>query len=253
MTPTQFIREIAIKTGQAESPRKTVEYQDIEYQGIEDEHCWLCGGETHGQGRPISKAIKKTFMDHDRALRRDSNSICRGCAFCLAIRHLRNYSILVTTEYIKHPGRDEWREILFSPPEPPFLAVLSISGQKHLHFKGEIAQDTDYYPILLEETPVVIDRARLKEIVEIFEILYSNGFSKMEIETGEYKQHRILDFGIARWEKIEEKVSQYRGSGLFNVASYIAQENENLKIKKEEKICITTSKPAREKKQLRLF
>jgi CRISPR type IV-associated protein Csf1 len=255
LTPTQFICEIALKTGQAESPRKIVEYEDIEYQNVNDKYCWLCGGEINGKGQSINKAIKNTFMDYDRAMMRDSNSICQGCSFCLSKSSLRNYSILVTGDYLKHPGRNEWREILFDPPEPPFLAILSVSGQKWLHFKSEIAEDIDFFPIMLEEMPVTIDRKLLRKILNIFEILYSNGFSKTEIETGEYKQHRILEFGIEKWEKLEESISKYRGNGLFNVVNYIAQEQEELKIKKEgeEKECITTSKQTKEKKQLQLF
>jgi len=265
MTPTQFIRQVALKTGKAKAPRKIIEYRDFEYEDVEDEYCWLCGGKTEGKGRPIKKAIKGTFLDQPYARKKDSKSICKGCAFCLDSKNssLRNYSILATEKGLQHPGRNEWRQILFNPPDPPFLAILSVSGQKHLHFKGGIAQDTNYYPILLEEMSVVIDKKKLSHITWLVEVLYSNGFSKTEIQEGKYKQHRIMEFGISRWEELEDKLKPYRPSGLMEVALYIAQEQENLVFEKKKEVyktkkedegeCITISKQKKEIKQLRLF
>lgn len=255
MTVTQFIRQAAMNNQKVQTPRKTITYEDIKLKKVEDKYCWLCGGKTKGQGLSTNTAIKKTFMDYDRAKNHSSNNICAGCAFCLKHRSLRNYSILATKDRLHHPGRNEWREILFNPPEPPFVAIITLSGQKHLHFKGQIAESQDFYPVLLEETEVIIDQVELARILNTVEFLYSNGFTKTEIETGNYKQHRILDFGINEWEKLESRIKEYRPSGLLDVALYIAQKQSGpeYRLQKEEEKCITTSKPKKEKKQLRLF
>jgi len=256
MTNTQFIRKAALNSKKVETKRRTISYEDLDYQKVEDKLCWLCGGETEYVGRPVSEAIKMTFTDHSRAKMQESESICRGCSFCLdnENRSLRNYSILATKEKLYHPGRDDWRKILIDPPGQPFIAIMAVSGQKHLHFKASISQSIDYYPALLEEREIIIIREVLEEILKYFETLYSNLFTKTEIRTGEYKQHRIMDFGIERWEVIESNISQWRPSGLLDVADYVAQEQEGLKFEKKEieKECITTSKPTRKRKQLRL-
>jgi len=119
LTPTQFLREAALKTKTVPVKMgKVVEYADVPTEPVDDQYCWLCGGKTGGRGVPIKKAIKPTFTDADRARCTASQSICRGCAFSLAYTPLRNYSILATEHTLYHPGRDEIRNLLLHPAHP---------------------------------------------------------------------------------------------------------------------------------------
>lgn len=147
-TPTQFLYQAAMATRKVPvAMKKVVEYEDVESVDTDEERCWLCGGPTHGKGQPVKKAIKVTFTDRDRAQVPESSFVCTGCFFCLSFRSLRNYSICVTKDELRHPDRPTLRELLINPPDPPFLLLIATSGQKWLHFKGELAYGRDGYPV----------------------------------------------------------------------------------------------------------
>lgn len=249
LTPTQLIRQAALKTGTVVTPtpwkprkpgkkiRKSemnqvqvgdhvgVVMSDPEMQDVSDEACWLCGGETGGQGLPVKKAILDTFTDHDMARQPASQSVCSGCAFCLSFLSLRNYSILATQGELRHPTRAELRDILLNPPEPPFVLCIATSGQKWLHFKGEVSYSRNGYPVQLEETRVYVDTSQLEHVLVLVENLYTV-FSKKEILSGEYSQNRIKKFGLARFQRIEKQAATYRGQRLFELGVFVAQKRE---------------------------
>ena len=249
LTPTQFIREAALKTGTVVTPtpwkprkpgkkiRKSEanqvqvgEFTGVvmtgpEMQDVPDEACWLCGGETGGRGLPVKKAILDTFTDRDMARHPASQSVCSGCAFCLSFMSLRNYSILATRNELRHPSRAKIRDILLNPPEPPFVLCIATSGQKWLHFKGEVSYSQNNYPIQLEETRVYVDTGQLERILVLVEDLYTV-FSKKEILSGEYSQNRIRKFGLAKFQRIEKQAAKFRGQRLFQLGVFVAQKKE---------------------------
>lgn len=227
ITGTQLIRQAALLTKSVElKPGKILTYNDPELTQVEDAVCWLCGGQIKdGLGMPTKKRIGDTFTDHPYARAHESRSLCPGCVFCLSMRELRNYSVLATLQGISHPGRAEWREILLSPPEPPFVACLAVSGQKHLTFKAPVNYSREAFVVLLEEQAVEVVPDKLREVLTITEELYLY-FTKDEIESGQYSQHRIQECGISKWEEIENKIRRWRRTRLFNLALFVAQRGE---------------------------
>lgn len=260
LTATQFIRLAALKTPRVEvAMGKVVEYQDAEMESVEDTRCWLCGGDTNGQGMSTKKAIKPTFTNHDAARAPVSKSVCMGCAFCLSPRELRNYSILATEQGLKHPTRPEIRDILLGPPEPPFVLCLAVSGQKHLHFRAAIAYSRDDFSVQLEEVRTYVDRNFLPELLEWIEQLYTV-FTKEEIKIGQYSQNRIKQLGINKFLELEKRAGLHRGRRLFDLAVFVAQKREvDLEVdapaaeQEKEEQCITILTPEIENKQLHLF
>lgn len=249
LSPTQFIREAALKTGTVVTPtpwkprkpgkkiRKSemnqvqvgdfvgVVMSDPEMQDVPDEVCWLCGGKTEGRGLPVKKAILDTFTDRDMARQPASQSVCQGCAFCLSFLSLRNYSILATQDELRHPTRAEIRNVLLDPPGPPFVLCIATSGQKWLHFKGEVSYSQNNYPAQLEETRVYVDTVQLEQILLLVEDLYT-AFSKAEILSGKYSQNRIKKFGLARFQQVERQAAKFRGQRLFDLGVFVAQKRE---------------------------
>ena len=224
-TASQLIRQAALKTSIVKVREKEINYTDPPLIDTSDQVCWLCGGETGGKGLPTKKAIKPTFTDHPCARGYGSSSICPGCAFCLTARELRNYSILATTDRLSHPSRAEWREILINPPEPPFVMCLAVSGQKHLSFKAPVNLERGHYAVLLEEREIFVTPGRIEQAIEAVEALYAY-FSKAEIETGRYSQHKIKQCGISRWGQLEAAIENWRGRPLFDLAVFVAQKRE---------------------------
>ncbi len=279
LTPTQFIREAALKTGTVVTPtpwkdkpadkkvRKSEEGKirmgdyvgvvmgDPELEDVSDEHCWLCGGESSGRGRQVKRAILDTFTDRDKARAPWSGSICPGCAFCLSYTTLRNYSILATEEGLRHPGRAEIKGLLLEPPEPPFVLCIAVSGQKWLHFRAEIAYSRDGYPVQYEETRVTVDRTTLGPLLDSVEQLYTV-FTKAEILSGSYGQNRIRVFGLKRFQELEAMAALVRGSRLFDLAVFVAQKKEievPAPAPEKEEPCTTISTPTIQSGQLELF
>ncbi|MBW2672560.1 MAG: hypothetical protein JRD89_03975 [Deltaproteobacteria bacterium] len=238
LTPTQFIRQAALKTPHVPvAMGKVVEYTDVPLADVPDTRCWLCGGLTGGRGQPVKKTIKDTFTDRDKARWPGSKSVCPGCAFCLSFMSLRNYSILATEAGLRHPSRPEIRNFLLEPPEPPFVFCIAISGQRWLHFRAQVAYDRDGFPVQFEDTMVCVWRKPLTDWLSVIEQLYAV-FSKEEIRTGRYNQNRIKQFGLAEFQAMEEKIAPHRGTRLFDLAIFVAQKLEEKK--KEEKPCSTT-------------
>lgn len=279
LTPTQLIREAALKTGTVVTPtlwkekppdkkvRKSEASQvevaghvgiamaDVADEDVPDWQCWLCGGKTEGRGLPVKKAILPTFTDRDKARGRKSQSVCRGCAFCLSHLSLRNYSILATEQGMRHPTRPEIRELLLEPPEPPFVICIAVSGQKWLHFRAQVAYSRDGYPVQVEETSVCVERPILRQWLDAVELLYTV-FSKEEIRTGRYSQNRIKEFGLLRFQAAEAMVAPSRGTRLFDLAVFVAQKREieaPAAEPEKEDLCITTSTQTTPLGQLQLF
>lgn len=254
LTTTQFIRQAALLTPQVPvAMGKVVKYADVPLVDVGDTSCWLCGGVTSGHGQPVKKAIKPTFTNVDMSRASASKSVCPGCVFCLSFRELRNYSILATGKGLKHPTRPEMRDWLLSPPEPPFVLCVAVSGQKHLTFRAQVAYSRDGYPVQYEETPVYIDRPALAMMLDLIEQLYAV-FTKAEILSGQYGQSRIRQFGLGEFQRIEVDLAPYRGSRLFDLSVFVAQKQEAPAVEPErEEKCITTSTPTKSTQPSPLF
>lgn len=258
MTSTQFIRRAALQTYKVPvAMGKVMEYQDVPLVDVDDVRCWLCGGATGYRGQPVKKAIKDTFTNHDMARVPWSKSVCPGCAFCLAQKPLRNYSILATEDKLMHPTRPEIRGLLLEPPESPFILCIAVSGQKHLHFRAQVAYDRDGFPVQMEETSVCVWRGTLAKWLGFIERLYSV-FSKEEIRTGHYGQNRIRQFGLNEFQEVESGLAPHRGTRLFDLAVFVAQKPEATPApqpekRKEEEPCTTTSTPTTKPLQPQLF
>lgn len=195
-----------------------------------DAVCWLCGGETGGIGWPLRDAIADTFTNHNLARRLDSRTICQACAALAhkdtwedyVARHpdmglktgctmsWRCYSHIFAAGLHACPFRQEWRRWLLEPPPPPFLFVMSTSGQKHLIFRGRVAHDRENFPLQVEDDSVLVERGTFAQCLAAFEALYASGFSKKSITTGRYHHGQLLKVGLAAWRPLEERMRPWR-------------------------------------------
>lgn len=220
LCPTKFIYSAALQNPHVETPTgKIVTYKPAE-TGNQKEFCWLCGCVTFGH--PKKKIIKPTFTDHDLANLPWSEVVCEHCAWALSYRELRNYSILATEKILYHPSRPIIRAALLYPPEPPFLLAVAESGQRWLHFKAKVNLSNKRFLVRLDSFDVTVNPEQFKALLEPIEELYQT-FTKAEIESGNYQSHRIREFGMERWERIESIIEPVRKSSLFRLAIFVAQ------------------------------
>ena len=117
--------------------------------------------------------------------------------------------------------RVEIREYLLNPPQPPFTIAIAESGQKHIIPWALEAQSKDFFPVQFELDTVYID-ARFKEFLTSYEELMTLGFSKAEIDSGDYRSERLIKVFDKYWE-FEEKIARIRGTRLIQLISYVAQ------------------------------
>jgi len=118
--------------------------------------------------------------------------------------------------------RNQIREWLCNPPEPPFTIAIAESGQKHILFLAQEAHDRDRFPIQFELDAMLIDRAEFLSTLNIYESLMALSFSKTEIDSGHYRSDRLLAY-MAKWEPLEYAIAPHRGRRLLQLISHVAK------------------------------
>jgi CRISPR type IV-associated protein Csf1 len=123
--------------------------------------------------------------------------------------------------------RVQIREWLINPPQPPFEIVLAESGQKHLLPFARVALNRDKFPVLFEQDVLQVDRNRFIRLLAAYERLLALGFSKTEIDTGNWRTDR-LSAVLSDWWELEEVVQGVRGTRLLSLVSFVAQRPETV-------------------------
>jgi len=191
--------------------------------------CRICG--QNGIGLPFSAWVRDTFTDWDKIL--PGEIICHACQFIFAEsseilaarvgkdkpQRMRNYSHFVVGGKwwpLSKAEKARMVEILRSDFE---IAVIADSGQKHIIFRA--------VPSVIQfEEHQIRDVGMALALLDIVQALYA-GFSKVEIETGQYRQQRIIKFGLTEWYELEQQIAPLRGSITFNLALFLAQKKGN--------------------------
>ena len=219
-----------------------------------DAYCYLCGGETGGVGWHLKDVIGVSFTDITQALVPQSKTMCQACtatsksegwaqyvaahpdrglpaffpkkdggASPRALNWLYHSHLFALTHH-ECPDRKRWREILLSPPAPPFVAVLAASGKKQLIFKAKIADSSAIFPIQFEDESPLIQPSLLTAALADFERLYALGFSKDSILSGRYHSKSLLDVGPTTWKEADEPAQKWRQfePQLWGVCHFIA-------------------------------
>jgi hypothetical protein len=202
--------------------------------------CRFCGKESD-QMTPFDEWIKPTFVDHDKLLPGDA--VCDDCLFWFNERsenlarlvgkdkpqRMRNYShFIVADEWIplSKANKQRMQDLLFGNPFPE-LAAIAESGQKHIVFRARRNLPGSICGwIQFEEQAYFLQPNDLWKLLDLIELLYAH-FSKTEIRTADYKQHRVRKFGMAEWWALESGIKDRRGSLLFQLALFLAQRREN--------------------------
>ncbi len=213
-----------------------------------DAVCWLCGGPTHGAGWRWADAVQPTFTNHTLARAPASQTLCQPCAYFasgdayrqyaaahpergLKTGHAtgwRSYSHLFSRDGHETPTRPRWRAVLLAPPDPPFLACISTSGQKHTIFKGRVSTSAAQCWVLLEEELLLVDTAAVRRVLATVEALLALGFRRDDIARGTYNPAQIHRAGLANWEPLERAMQQHRRrqGPIVPLACYVARREE---------------------------
>lgn len=207
--------------------------------------CWLCGGETAGEGWPQALAIAPTFTQHNTAKCCDSDAVCQPCA---AVTRAESFQAIVTTRalpiktwtqcgwhsyshFIRETGHYEApvpsrvREILTAPPPGRWLLCLNTSGQKHTIFRATVASDRDCFPVQIDEDTLWVRHGAFLACLADFERLAALGAGRDEIATGDYHPETARRAGLAAWRQAEEVMRPWRSDhpGLVDLVAICAR------------------------------
>jgi hypothetical protein len=199
-------------------------------EGDVSDNCRVCG--QAAIGLPFAAWARPTFTDWDKLV--PGEIICQVCQFSFAEQsellaqkvgkdrpqRMRNYSHFVAgSEWLPLSKGDKraMQEILLEKDWR--VAVIAESGQKHVVFRAVPG-------VVQFEEQQIHDWRGLGDVLRLIEELYT-AFSKTEIETGRYAQHRVLKFGVARWMELEKQIEPLRQSALFGLALFLAQKGDS--------------------------
>lgn len=211
-----------------------------------DAICWLCGGGTGGVGWPWREAIPQTYTNHTLAKVPTSTTVCQACAALgskatweryvaahpeqrLKSGHAmswRCYSHLFTESGHECPSRARWREILLDPPEPPFLAVVAVSGQKHLIFRARVSYYRDAFPVQLEETQLYVNHAYFSECLVNVEALLALGCRRKALAAGVLESRALMALKPDAAVRLVRELTRWRQSepGLLELVLRVAHD-----------------------------
>jgi hypothetical protein len=194
--------------------------------------CWLCGA-MMVRGR-LAK-MPATFMDYDKAACPSATHICEACCFAMEERSvtlqerldrdkpgcMRNYSHIVLRGEWLPLSKAQKRETYEALSQGPELAIIAVSGQKHLLIRAQPGRWQ------MEETAIIPEPDYLARMMATIQPLYDGGFNKAEIEMGHYLPRRIMRYGIEAWQAAESRIASWRGMALFELAVYLLQKGED--------------------------
>lgn len=213
----------------------------------DDKSCYLCGGATYAP-QALRALIKPTFTDFDVA-RGDLNAgICCACAAALNEQDVdlqrllgrekpqrpRNYSHFVKngawTPYSKAQKADMIGALWDAVPE---VAIIAVSGQKHLAFKARVnppGQAVGW--LMFEEQHVWLDLDLFRATFQRVSALYAAHFNKESILTGRYSFYPDSD--LATWKRCEPALRAIRGGAVLALAVYLCTRDDNEEIQEDE-------------------
>jgi len=196
--------------------------------GEEKGICRIIGKELTGIN--FNDWVKETFTDHDylypgtiisnEALFsfEESSDLIAQKVNKEKRQRFRTYSHIVINDewYVltKAQKKEIYDLIIHNDPS---VCVLSDSGQRHLLFKHKVGTWQ------FEDQFIQRDKETLSKIKLIGDELILNNFSKTEMLSGNYLQHRVLKFGIKKWKLAEDKLRENRGQAIFDLAIWLSQ------------------------------
>ena len=236
MKTTQLIYE-AWKNSVHPLPYETsVEKREVELlDPINDKHyspdadgaCYLCGGSVTG-GIPKNKLLKETFTDHSFAKSPSSDWICSGCAFTILTNPNRRQALrwftFCAAETLTICNRQQFRDFLVSPPEPPFVLSATVSQKKHIAIKSAVSYSRDRYLANLEDETIDVNRQVITRDLDLIEALMGLGFSKTNISEMNLSRKTEPELTTGAISELIDLISQAAKDRTFALAIYAAQE-----------------------------
>jgi len=201
--------------------------------------CWLCGGPAF-DAQPISAIIRPTFTDSSVARGDADAGICVACAWFMSeqredlrdwlgkdkLQKPRNYSHFLVDGawHVLSKAQKRQMSALLTGEYLPEVAIVAVSGQKHLAFKARLnpppERNARVGHVLFEEQQLWLNLDDFTPLFSDVNALYQAGYSKTSILSGQYTFYKDSDVDL--WRTIEPRLKRARGSATFALAVYLA-------------------------------
>lgn len=218
------------------SKNVSLEIKNIEKQ---DTKCCLCGKEVTICVKN-KKILSENFTNYEY-MRFKSDYMCINCAKCIKDDRLRKNNFIADKEKIILFKQNELEKYVFELDKYttiPFVFAITRSFKKHNSFKCNLNYDYKHFYIQEEDKKYLFNVETMKKLYKILDNAYLQ-FTKDEMLTGNYKFINIDKYGKDRFIKLENILSQHRGTHQFNLLIYMLnseRRNKYIKIKKEKEL-----------------
>lgn len=214
------------------------------------EPCYLCGESCATVGAVARKvAILATFNDGPAARCGLSSWVCVPCVWSQKARvderrkdglspggkpkrspWIRCFTVWSDGEshrILDKGQRDQIAALLLADHSRQWGCAVSDSGQKQLIWRSPVNPPGEHRAIRLEEQLITYRREHLRRLLGLMNALLAAGFSKGELEGGDYQSRKILAFGVERWQRAEQILKAHRGAGPFALAHWLCWREES--------------------------
>lgn len=204
--------------------------------------CWLCGYEIL-VGVPWKKWQGANFTDQNKCSAPESSHVCQACVWACAWspppgapkaepgkkgKNLRMYSHFYDDRgylYLNKGDKPKILEWLRGPRAGWWFACVSDTGQKHLVPWSPVnppGGSPGTGKIYFEQRSLYLgDWSMVDSMID----LLTNGVTKAEINSGEYRSISIV-YSKKKIFAFEELFSGYRGGSWFSLALWLSQRDE---------------------------
>ena len=181
--------------------------------------CVACGMDTTS-GTPAQ--LSNTFTTAYKLYA--GSVLCPHCAPLFKEQSLRRRSWVVSQTEFRYIQRSEWLTTLTEPPEPPFAIYLTLSGQKYgyLSLIRRISTNRDRYWLATDwqESPLLIHRAQLAELIPIVQQLRARGVPKTQLLTAQFNPTTVAKAIKEGWDTMLGTIEHLRGNPTWEVIVY---------------------------------
>lgn len=203
---------------------------------VVDNSCLICSKEIK-EGIKVKKVLSEKFTNLSECKNLQSNYICKECAFSIKNADLRKNNIICDKDHIYFLKKNDLENYLFNLDEylteKEFLVAITKSFKKHNAFRCRVNSDYKKFYIREEDKEYLFDVQKLKNLYDILNEAYLQ-FSKEELQSGDYNLISIEQYGIEKFENLENILRKHRGTHQFNLLIYMLnseKRNEFLKAK----------------------
>jgi CRISPR type IV-associated protein Csf1 len=181
--------------------------------------CVFCGHSTeHGH--------KPSFSDSfcNAPLLSGGSVVCPACKHMSGGKTYRNSMWMVSEHEFRFFKREHARQILLTPPEPPFAIYLTRTykktGWQAMMRLGCVNESRERFLVGFDYDTILVDVERLKDHLTLVDELRAKDIHKPELESGHLSPRALqkLDLDITLMNRLKELA----GDPLWTLAVYVA-------------------------------